>query len=123
MTANQLRRLNLQRLVDDRFEGNQTSFGAACTMSRSQVHALLNQKNMGPTLARKIESLCQLAPYWLDQDPAKDLIQTADTPEVSGELRAAVDTILRDIVPNLNRAELFGLLSTALTLSRQPPKK
>jgi hypothetical protein len=71
------RKLNLQRLVLDRFKGNKAAFARASGIHPNHVNLLLSEnpdhaRNMGEVLAGKIESALDLPTRWLDTP--RDLI-------------------------------------------------
>jgi len=76
-----IRRINLQLLIDRHYEGSQTKFAEAIGFKQaSLVSRLLSDnpgtnKPIGHALARRIESTAHLAEFWLDQE---------QTPHVTG---------------------------------------
>jgi SOS-response transcriptional repressor LexA len=67
------RRVNLQRLLDTRFRGNQAELSRQIKRSPSYVWRLLSKetahpKHLGEDLARLIEGACGLPELWLDQE-------------------------------------------------------
>lgn len=76
----EVRRIRLQMLIDQRFGGSQARLREAIELSKtdSTISQLLNQatgsrtskpKNMGSAMARKIEAKCGLEEGWMDTDP------------------------------------------------------
>ena len=67
----QLRRDNLEALIDARFAGSKGKFADAVGRSRSYIYRIFAQtvhggKNLGADLAREIEALLGLPNFWLD---------------------------------------------------------
>ena len=65
----EIRRRQLQRLVQQRFHGVQAAFATEIQRQADIVSGLLRGKrNLGETLARTIEAKVHLPAGWLDQD-------------------------------------------------------
>lgn len=93
MTAFVQRRTNLQLIVRDRFQGNQTAAAREAGVHPNHFNCLVSEnvkavRNLGETLARKIEQGLALEAGWLDMphdtlhDPkrAATMIPSVDVP-------------------------------------------
>lgn len=76
----EVRRVRLQQLIDERFHGSQAALrkkiGLGATdstlsqvLNRSTGSKTKKPKTMGSPMARKIEALCELESGWMDTDP------------------------------------------------------
>ncbi|WP_082916859.1 S24 family peptidase [Pseudomonas sp. JY-Q] len=81
-----VRRLRLRELVRSHFGGRQSAFASAIERSPSYVARLFSDnpshsRNIGESLARQIEELCNLPSGWLDQSGDEPAVVTARSPE------------------------------------------
>lgn len=70
---NEIRRKNAERLLASNFNGNRVAMADALETQPSFLGRLLNanaaqRRNIGDSLARRIEQLCRREPNWLDHD-------------------------------------------------------
>lgn len=119
MNRIELRRVNLQKLVDDRFQGNKAALSRAAEIHPNHVNLVLtpnkkHQRNLGEGLAREIEKKLGLAEGWLDEEhAASEREETIQTPWVKPDERLSM--ILK-LDPIFKSAEVFTLgLDTALS--------
>ena len=72
------RRINLVRLINERYAGSQSNFASVTKISLSQIGQWLasedspHLRNMSERSARKIEDRAGLPDGWMDSDPNKD---------------------------------------------------
>ena len=84
----EVRRINLRKLVLDKFEGNRAAYSRAAEVHQNQVNLLLTDnpkhlRNLGEALARKMEGSLLLPNGYLDQDHSGEA-------EFSFEIKATV---------------------------------
>ncbi len=103
----EIRRDNLQRLIDDRYSGVLRRMATDVSMADTSLHRVIKRhRNMGDSLARKIEEHLNLDDYWMDNahPPTREAIDVA-------ELRT---------VPLLDPDEIEAYLDGSLTKIRKP---
>lgn len=102
-TVKEIRRSNLQYIIDSRFQGVVNRLSTACQLHNTQVARVLasgkSRRDMGDKMARLIEETVGLSPGWLDQEHAAtdDLgakIALLDT-QSRLAVQAVVDGLLR----------------------------
>lgn len=102
------RKENLGRLVLERFEGNRAALARAAGVQQNQINLMLSdneehRRNMGETLARRMEVSLGLPPGYFDEERRPsvlgDLIRIKAPilpPELAGPLR--IDDSLHEVV-------------------------
>jgi phage repressor protein C with HTH and peptisase S24 domain len=86
MDMNEVRRANLQALINQKTQGNRTRFGELLGRKQSYVSDILNgKKPFGERVARSIEVKMGLPNRWLDQERA-----TAEEYEAGPDLPARI---------------------------------
>ena len=75
-----IRRANLRLLIDLKFETRQVDFATAIGRPPDYISRVLGgKKNLGEGLARDVESIVGLEPFWLDQERnSEGALQAAD---------------------------------------------
>lgn len=75
----EIRRINLQLLIDRQYHGSQTQFAEAIGFKQASLVSRLvsdnpsTNKPIGDALARRIETTAGLAQFWLDQEQAEHI--------------------------------------------------
>lgn len=70
-TIDEIRRANLKILLQDRFEGSPSQIAMRLEASQSQISQLFSgYRNIGDSIARRLEAACGLPSGWMDQDHA-----------------------------------------------------
>ena len=72
MDINEIRRINLQTVIDEHFNGVSRQLALALELNPSHISRLYTEnenhrRNMGPKLARRIEEAANLPDGWMDQ--------------------------------------------------------
>lgn len=112
------RRLNLRRLLETRYRGNQAELARAINRAPSYVWRLLSKesdsaKHLGEDLARLIERSCGLATFWLDQehgDLAQSVLSTASSAEVARVPRPSGPRAIPVYEPTSLNTRMSGLV-------------
>lgn len=69
----EVRRENLRTLVRDKYEGNRAALARAASIQQNQINLILtdnpkHRRNIGESLARRIEAALSLPSLWMDQE-------------------------------------------------------
>jgi hypothetical protein len=85
----QIRRANLQALIDDKYEGNRAAFCRAAGKNPNLINLILtknpdHQRGIGEKLCRDIEKALQLPEGWLDQRSPGNTDRAVSVPISSG---------------------------------------
>lgn len=77
MDIYELRRMNLQRLIDEEFGGTQARFITKTGLNQSEISSILRGiRTIGEKKARHIEREASLPDLWLDQNNANQIIHS-----------------------------------------------
>lgn len=111
-----IRRTNLLKLIDERFEGNRGRFADTVGRKRPLIYRLFSdvegsRRDIGEELARDIEHKLGLKPGWLDLDGA------ATAEPVSGAYAVNIPPALAPLVQDLCRAFNSKSLTPAVVSS------
>ncbi|WP_161523695.1 hypothetical protein [Chromobacterium haemolyticum] len=80
MKISDIRRQNLTRLIEERFDNNQTDFAAKTGRRQSQISDMVRGvKSFGEKVARDLEHRLDLPPFWLDSMERSDGASKTDT--------------------------------------------
>jgi len=116
MKPHDIRRANLLKLIDERFEGNKGRFADTVGRKRPLIYRLFSdaegsRRDIGEELARDIEHKLGLKPGWLDLDGA------ATAEPVSGAYAVNIPPALAPLVQDLCRAFNSKSLTPAVVSS------
>ncbi|WP_141111351.1 hypothetical protein [Chromobacterium haemolyticum] len=94
MKISDIRRQNLIRLIEERFDNNQTVFAGKTGKKQSQISDMVRgTKSFGEKIARDLEHRLSLPPFWLDSIDHK-------------EGTSKLNTESRQIIPQVHTADL-----------------
>lgn len=89
MSKNEIRRLRLRQLIDERYDGKVARLAAFLDMKPPQLHRWLSGgQGVHEDSARAIERDCGLPPGWLDVAPGTLLVQEATPAPAPGSYAA-----------------------------------
>ena len=93
MEIQDIRRANLARLIEDKYEGSQARFVDETGENQGEVSALLRTKSFGERKARKLEDKCGLPRGWFDVD------RSAGTPPQEVPRQRPTLTVVENVEP------------------------
>jgi hypothetical protein len=113
---------NLDRLIAERYEGNQASFADAAGLKPPQVNRWLSKTTSDPrriteNSARGIERAIGLPTGWMDEDRAKrstHAVEEVRAPYGAAEPLSSAEQTLVQIYRSLNRSAKRHLMQYAL---------
>lgn len=99
------RRLKLRAWIDEKHNGNQSSFVSLTGINQGELSLLLRNKSFGEKKARSIEKLAGMPTNWLDtpinsQEPEENIVMAYDkigTVENTEDLSAYTEVELYDV--------------------------
>lgn len=124
MNIKSIRRQNLLKLIEERFEGNKAAFARAIDRPAPNVHRMLidvetvpvekgkkDNRGIGEKLARDIEGKLGLGPLWLDQaNPHETMALSQDEAVFIEKIKREIETRQ---VPDHMRETILAILGSS----------
>jgi len=115
-----VRRRNLQALIDERFKGNRAAFCRAANKNQNLINLILTknpdyQRGIGEKLCREIEESMSLPSGWLDQKAPTSTDRTVSIPVSSKTSTTAEEWLVlepetvRRLAPEVGRSNIICL--------------
>ena len=116
----EVRRKNLQALIDERFQGNRAAFCRAAGKNPNLINLILtknpdHQRSIGEKLCRDIEEKMSLPSGWMDQKAPTTTDHTVSIPIASGAAKTAKEWLVlepetvRRLAPEVGRTNIVCL--------------
>ena len=116
----EVRRKNLQALIDERFQGNRAAFCRAAGKNPNLINLILtknpdHQRSIGEKLCRDIEEKMSLPSGWMDQKAPTTTDHTVSISIASGEAKTAKEWLVlepetvRRLAPEVGRTNIVCL--------------
>lgn len=117
MELKDIRRGAVQKIIDDRFDGNQAAFAEAIKKTAGYVWQITSgHRNLGEKAARSIEQVLNLPVYALDQNQSSSL-KAGGAMVMSDDLRTQVEWLLANADQEINT--MFKLMVHAMYMKKQ----
>ena len=108
-TIAEIRRSNLQYIIDSRFNGVVNRLATACGVHNTQIARVVasgkSQRNMGDKMARLIEKTVCLTEGWMDQQHAAGDALSAKIALLDTKSRLALETVIDCLLPRGQNGE------------------
>ena len=103
-TIHEIRRHNLQYLINSRFRGVKNRLATHAGVTHMQIARIFHEgtarRNLGDRLSRKIEQACDLEHGWLDQDRANADSLVTRIKLLDVQSRVAIEALLEVLLKN-----------------------